>query len=121
MEKINKKNWRIFKKAIKESLLHSDWGQDYYYIYEDPHEATGKIYMGEKKTYLQIINIFLKEIESNLEIYLLDDLQNPICDLTKDICVCQEIDGKMFCTFDYINMDNFDKKFYEVIDKHILK
>ena len=121
-KKVNKKNWKVLKQSIKNSLLYADFGMDFQHWYEDPYEATRKMYMGKKRTYLQIINIFIKEIEQNIEDYLYNDLKDCKLDLTVHLDTRQYIKGcKMSSTSELINMEKFDETFKEVLDKYILK
>ena len=107
------KNFNTIIKTLKTSFENGELGNDFQIIYEDPTEALGKIYLGKRKTYQQIVKIFLNEITFYKEYYfncMLDLNERPI-DLTDENEVISEI----------VNYDRLVKGWQRIIDLNLVK
>lgn len=110
---IKKKNLNTLKRTLKKSCLYSELGQEFYPIYEDPFLASGIFHIGKKKTYIQLVKIFLDEIIFYKEFYLNCelDLDKENIDLEDEVQVLDKV----------IYYDRILKGWGRIIDLHILR
>ena len=108
-----KTNLNALIKTLKKSCLYGELGQEFYSIYVDPYLANGLFHIGEKKSYNQLMKIFLDEIIFYKEFYFNCDidLDEEMIDLEDEVQVLYKV----------ICYDRIFKGWCRIIDLHILR